>query len=502
MGTYTLWCLNRVATWDLEALARVLAGREWLGLRHRVVLGDRSEVDRDPSQSKPGVLSHEEREVDEYFVPIAVKCIGDPERFKLRFRDRMGEGGLERFEALLVAFSDHFADTGKNPWRQYWKADGREVMFTRPDGEEPHVGFYEIVARHADREGKAVLVGYSQGGLVARFLAFLDEYLMQRHSIVGFVTVQAPNRGSPLANPLHADTAALGLFGVLSSALSFPIPPVGTNKRLGKAVERLTAGKLQIPDGKGGFETANFDITVMARLLDVAMTDAQAAVEREPADSSARRAAAERLDLVATGRKWLSGLSRGAVATAFQDLDTRSQDDPVTVLGMLADNPIARTLHGAVIGTDNGLTDFVAGGRPWWIRAALNHLPDHLGFSPMLRNAERSYSQIVMNELESASKTSPRHAVLTQAIGRGCAVWGSDRRRVRIDPFAHDFVIPSASQALGPIDPGSDDAPSEYFLGNLVNPGGTHISGGDASDPDSDEPLVHAMLGALGRRLR
>lgn len=503
MGTYTLWCLNRVATWDLHALAEVLAVREFLASRHRIVLGDRTQFDRDPAQSKPGVLSHEERDVDEYFVPIAVKCIGDPARFRARFHDRMGDGGRERFDALIAGFGAYFADNAVNPWRRYWSADGREAMFTLPDGEDAYAGFYEIVARQADRDGKAVLVGYSQGGLVARFLAFLDEYLMERdRSVIGFVTVQAPNRGSPLANPVHGDTVARGLFGVFAAAFSFPIAPVGPNRRLGDALERLAAGTLQIPDGSGGFATSHFDVLTVARLLDTALSDARVAVDREAPGSGARRAAVERLEVVSTARKWLSGLSRGKVATAFQDLDTRAQDDPFAVLGLLADHPISRTLQGAVIGTDHGLTDFIASGRPWWVRLGLKTLPGKFGFSPMIRNAEQSYAQIAMNELESMKRPTGRHGILAEAFGRGCTIWGTDRRRIPIQPFAHDFVTPSASQALGPIDPHTGDTPGELFLGNLVNPGGTHISGGDASDLDSDRPFVDAMLGALGRRLR
>ena len=50
-------------------------------------------------------------------------------------------------------------------------------MFTRADGPRPHAGLYEIVASEArEHDRQAILVGYSQGGLVARFLAWVAVY--------------------------------------------------------------------------------------------------------------------------------------------------------------------------------------------------------------------------------------------------------------------------------------------------------------------------------------
>jgi hypothetical protein len=55
------------------------------------------------------------------------------------------------------------------------------------------------------------------------------------------------------------------------------------------------------------------------------------------------------------------------------------------------------------------------------------------------------------------------------------------------------------SQALYALDP--TKAPEEAFLGKVVNPRGTHVSGGDERDGDSDVPFVHAVLRDLGRGL-
>ncbi|HEY4185512.1 MAG TPA: hypothetical protein VGP07_10605, partial [Polyangia bacterium] len=109
MGKYTLWCLNQVADWDRRRLADALAGKGWFsGARHTVALGRRGRFDVDPDwetkldddvRKQGGTLMHEhgppgERDSpNEYFIPIVVKCVGDPERFRKRFADEMTVDG-------------------------------------------------------------------------------------------------------------------------------------------------------------------------------------------------------------------------------------------------------------------------------------------------------------------------------------------------------------------------------------------------------------------------
>ena len=146
MGRYTLWCLNRVANWDRERLARALAVRGLWASKHDVQFGSRARFDRDPAGEAlrgPGVLMHEERTCDEYFVPIAVKCIGDPDGFLERLGDRMTSDGRRRFEALRIDFARYFAFTdtpgGEPPWHDYWEPFPmsnplwKVGMFTRPE---------------------------------------------------------------------------------------------------------------------------------------------------------------------------------------------------------------------------------------------------------------------------------------------------------------------------------------------------------------------------------
>lgn len=119
---------------------------------------------------------HEAEERNEYFVPVPVKCIGDPNAFERRFGNRFTPAGRAAFHALRLEYERYFAG---NDWRAYWSPRQAAVpslgdvgVFTRADGPRPYAGLYELVAADAAQSGtRAMLVGYSQGGLVARVAA-------------------------------------------------------------------------------------------------------------------------------------------------------------------------------------------------------------------------------------------------------------------------------------------------------------------------------------------
>ena len=76
-----------------------------------------------------------------------------------------------------------------------------------------------------------------------------------------------------------------------------------------------------------------------------------------------------------------------------------------------------------------------------------------------------------------------------------------ERSTLRIPAYSHDFVIPSLSQAVGPLL--EEDRPVEltadqkkYFLGNKLNVDATHISGAS-----TDIEFAKKLLTELGRRL-
>jgi hypothetical protein len=485
VGRYTLWCLNRVAGWDRNRLARALAVRRLWGSRHDVQLGSRARFDKHAdweASHGAGILMHEDDLCDEYFVPIAVKCIGDPDGFLGRLGGRMTGGGVQLFNQLRSDFAKYFLrpDDGRAGWRRYWEpfrmrdALAHVGMFTSPSGEAPHAGLYEIVATEARaRDRQAVLVGYSQGGLVARFLAWMDENLFdpKERAIAGVVLVQSPNHGSPLADTANADNVSAGLLGILVGLAGYPIVG-GADPQTREAIDALVIG--QAPPGS---PTWRFGVGAICAILDAAIRDAS---PKRPG----------RYDLLRTARKWLTGLSEEKILTAFDDLDPVGLDEPGTILGRLTAMPLARTFHGAIVGADTSLDDLVLEGRNCFVRWLVRHFVARHWFTTV----EESYARIAMDERAA-------HVPRGELHGRIAALYqtGLEDRiaGIALPPFAHDFIIPSVSQALYALSPVAGDV----FLGNKLNARATHISGGDERDRDSDSPLVRKMLADLGDRL-
>jgi len=469
-------------------LARALAVRGLWTSKHDVQLGSRARFDRNPGWEATrgtGILMHEEQAHDEYFVPIAVKCIGDPDGFLARLGDRMSATGRRRFEALRLDFARYFAfadSLGREPaWHSYWEPFPmsnplwKVGMFTRTDGPTPYAGLYEIVASQArEHKRQAILVGYSQGGLVARFLAWLDEQLMDadHRAIAGVVLVQTPNHGSPLADTDNADNVSAGLLGILTGLGGFPI--VGAaDPNTRAAIEAQVAGR-----APAGSPVWHFGVGAVCQILDAAIADTPAS---EP----------DRCDLLRTSRKWLTGLLEEKVFTAFDDLDPAGLDDPRTILGRLAATPLTRTFHGAIVGGDTSLDDLVLEGRNCLVRWLVRHLVAKRWFATV----EDSYARIALDE----AAAGVAHGDLHQKIAALYQTGLKDRAAgIDLPPFAHDFVIPSVSQALYTLAPPTAGA---FFLGNKLNARATHVSGADERDRDSDSPLVRKMLADLGERL-
>jgi hypothetical protein len=489
VGRYTLWCLNRAARWNQQRLIGALAAAS-----HAVRAGSRARFDRAPLDdglTGDGILMHEELACDEYFVPIVVKCVGDPDRFLQRFGPGMSTDGRARFEALRADFPQ-FYPQGARPahirdWREYWKpfainsAFWHVGMFTRADAPHGHAGLYEIVASEARDNGeRAVLIGYSQGGVVARFLAWLDEQLMapDQRSIAGVITVQAPNHGTPLADGANADNVGVGLLGAITGLLGYPILPP-QNPRTRAATDALVAGMLQVHDPQGRPATPfHFGVGAVCALLDAMIADTP-------------RHRPEKTDVLRTCRKWLTGLSPAKTLTAFADLDPRGLDDPHTVLGRLIEAPHQQVLHGAVVGGDPSAEDLLVQERPWWQRWLIRLMVNPGYFA----DVGRPFARIAMDEAAAHIPQGPRHAQLAQLYRTGLA---GSAAELSLPPFAHDFAIPAVSQAFYPLGQRPRDA---AFLGNRLNAKATHVSGADPGVAASDLPFVEDLLRDLGERL-
>ena len=190
-------------------------------------------------------------------------------------------------------------------------------MFTRTSGDRAYAGLYELVADDAaaEQQGGA---GRLQPGWTGGAVPRLDGEMFMaanRRSIVGVITVQSPNHGSPLASRCNAPNAAVGLLGMLTALGGFPVVDK-ESPHTRTALQALVGGKLKPPvkwrgvDSPGGRAAATptrpgaaddipteclpptsdwyFDAGTVCRVLDALLEDPRRTTARRT--SSAPRA--------------------------------------------------------------------------------------------------------------------------------------------------------------------------------------------------------------------
>jgi pimeloyl-ACP methyl ester carboxylesterase len=434
-----LWTLNATENLLKPAEAAILGIFNGPFGPRRAVWADRTAYDApsaavDP-EKKTGPSTNLMPDV-EYFVPIAAKCIG-------QLFDDPAAG------PALAAIRDYYERTiWRGSYQDYWREwrhrgrSGPTRMLT-PD----HLGYYEIL-RESAKDADNILIGYSQGGLVARYLAWLDEFL-GGSAVSGIVTVAAPNLGSPLANPLNRDAVIDGLVRALCDLASMSDPAYQP------IVDRLVAAV--------DFETVH-ELLLMA----------EDAVKADPKLTARTRGFARQF--LRTARKWLSGLeprTDGYRATAFTDLNLFTLDDPWSILGSVNRRPLRRVLHAAVVNADPAAIDMVKAAFPPWLDPLVAKLLGAIKWldrpiSPDNLDAlSRRYRAEVMAE------NRPQGVPLSPDIQAALDELDEGRSQDPIlEARAHDFIIPSAYQVLVP-----NQSSKASFLGCWVNPQSNHLSG-------------------------
>ena len=140
----------------------------------------------------------------EYFVPIVPKCIG-------KLFDDTHNRKLQEIKEFYTE------QAGQKEYSYFWETDEYDLkMHTHH-----YKGYYSIL-----RETRPnFLIGYSEGGLVARYLFWLAETVFEEPDVVkGVITLSAPNFGSPLANPQNAEAIMKGFAEILAILLGIPDP--------------------------------------------------------------------------------------------------------------------------------------------------------------------------------------------------------------------------------------------------------------------------------------
>jgi hypothetical protein len=470
----TLWLLNRIVDWDHERLKAALSDHFDVKLGRRVVTvldptADSATVDVAVNQGLdgvPGELMFESGKMqdgstvfDEYFVPIPIKCVGN-DLGSTFWRGCLSQRGEVRFHELKAHLAARF-ERPFNPGRA--KATiGRHFGDVQMNLLDRSLGYYEILQRAKSQNDNAMnmLVGYSQGGTVARYLAFLDEQVVDpsRRCIHCVVTVQSPNRGSPVAAVAKSTDVLRAMLAIL---LSLPkwLPPDFRSTPLWT----FLAGT----PGTGG------TLAAVNGLLDSEL------------DSWPEVSENERLrETWLTARKWLSGLS-GVEDLAFWDLDPARLAQVGSVLQAINDYPLASIRHGAVIGSDNRLANFAKAllhDAPWYVRLLVWFK------SGTVRDLLAQADGIYKDDAMSLPTDTPGSLAVEYRDG---VPKGRYQLDTPLPAGAHDFVIPSASQLLIP---GSNTG---LHLGNIVNADASHLTGAvewKSGDGETDEEHVLEIL--------
>jgi len=473
----TLWLLNRVVEWEQDLLLANLMNRFDVRIGRRVRNGgarapnpDAIEMEvNDGEDGKDGELMHEGASLpegettkyDEYFMPIPLKCVG--ELGTDFWKEVASPDGLNRLAELGGHLERRFPK--ENPFSAADAEAAIGPMFgdVRMNFADQSLGYYELLQRTALKSGaQNVLIGYSQGGTVARYLAFLDEHVAQpgKRCIHSVITVQSPNRGSPVAAKAKAADVARAMLGILL-ALPGWLPEKFRGTRVWSfLMEHQQRSSL---------------VSFVNQLL-----DAELLTWTGPNDNRRLR------ETWLAARKWASGLS-GLEDLAFWDLDPASMGEVGSVLHAIATWRLLDIQHGAVIGTDSGMRDLVDAAMhdsAWYLK---------LGAGVVAAKVEQFVSQAEdIYRVDGISFPPETPGTVAGEYLNGIPA-GEHGLESALAKGAHDFVIPSASQLLLP-----NGSPSH--IGNLVNPDASHLSGArrwDGAGTRTDEELVVKLINRL-----
>ncbi|QJR20954.1 hypothetical protein BREVNS_0204 [Brevinematales bacterium NS] len=365
---------------------------------------------------------------EEYFVPMAIKCLGS-------LWDHPSEMTTEG-KRILSQMKKLYFERWKLPsWESFWDQTSDFHSMKTPIG----VGYYDLIRSRHKEGDKHILIGYSQGGVVARFLAFIDEYLFGNHLIDGVITIASPLRGSPLADPFHREEVTNAMIKILLALFSFykeydAIP--GFVRVISSLEKRI-------------------DFEDVYSLLSDWTTESLSLGNVSPYYPAIGK-------YLATFLKWLSGL-RGIKESAFWELAPERVISPFSVLG-LVQKPLKA--HTAAIVTCNHSVydiarDYFALTQGNWIRWLWK-----IGKEWLL--SQKVGGQSLKRNLLTIQNLYDREIM---GLGEG---------------EAHDFMVPAERQYI-------EKSPS---LGLFFASRASHLSGKDPFSPGGKE-ILQAIISAM-----
>ncbi|MEQ9103101.1 MAG: hypothetical protein RIE53_00240 [Rhodothermales bacterium] len=383
----------------------------------------------------------------EYFVPIPLKCIGR----HYKNDDGPDEGANELLRGITSSYPECFGseDTFSSWWRQ---DNGKESVavetnryMTTPEG----VGYYELISQYDNN----ILIGYSQGGLVARYLAFLDRYVFKLNKIRGVVTIGCPNYGSPFANPRNRDRITDALIEFVLSMIS-------------------VYGK-------------NFESTYSDFFSKLSFEDLNRVLESMYMDAKATHHGME--ELLATALKWLSGLNEDP-SSAFHDLSTENlmPHREYSTLALVNNPAYSMSAHGvklaSIIGANNSFQEILGSLMSALARGII--LPKVAGvdlFGSSLKNNMKKASEVYSERAlaDDEFDDAPEGCIakeLHRWIREGRTITNPHDSTDSMEPYLHDFIIPAAYQCL-------PEHEVDVIVGQYLNEEASHNSGKDPRQP-------------------
>ncbi|HEY1406478.1 MAG TPA: hypothetical protein VF857_07725, partial [Spirochaetota bacterium] len=440
----TIWTLNLAAMLIEPDKNEVLKLCEQNGIN--ATFGDRTRFNAAPlADENPINLMP----FAEYFVPIVPKCIGS------LFDSSKNE--------TLTAIQSYYTRTvGQHPYRYFWDRDPDQgKMYTRPG-----LGYYEILRETAPN----ILIGYSQGGLVSRYLLWLAENVFQEKDLIsGIVTVSSPNFGSPLANP---DNIPAITFGFAKLICLIFLPDIATDRIARKIQSEITFD-----------EVCEFVKTLHTRLISSEIRT----LLQEKYFPAYDAFTANLLEVY----NWLGGL-RDDPDNAFHDLSITELDHRSSVLSSInSDIPLAK-IRG-IISANNSFPEFVFDIIEEVVgKAILHELDHHFSNKKIIREIVLTPATAILNGygkfiIRDAQKKKTKieglinNTIMTEhllrtptnpVILKKLSDYDNGVATLPLAPHAHDFIIPSSYQMT--------HCPEENFpaKNSIVNGAANHLSGG------------------------
>jgi len=393
----------------------------------------------------------------EYFVPIAPKCIGalfdaEPANEKLRH--------IRNYYANEVKQKDY---------KYFWDSNEHDYhMLTRK-----YMGYYSILKETAPN----FLVGYSQGGVAARYLLWLAEEVFNEPDLVkGVITISSPNFGSPLGNSNNADDIFRGFAKIVT--ILFPIPLF--LKR--KTENILTEIARKNPENHRKFIKGIGESILSSDKLSGLSVEHQ-------------KKAALLSSILEELHNWLGGL-RNDPDNAFYDLNIFRLDNPYSILASIfRGNP--QTAVRGIISKDNSLKGILEDvwelvieiiwekikkclhlnqSLPPGLERLLGRGEDVLlkltSFSSKKRRSKiEKIEKVINTEIMVEHETPVNEAIKQRMLNYKKGIASLD-----IPKYAHDFVIPSAYQ----LTVNQMEIPAAF---NIPNYDANHLSGWDLEFP-------------------